>query len=85
MLLKTSLVFTFYEFTSGISLMTEIILFYFYVFVFSRAALAAYGGSRLGSNRRYSCWLIPQPQQHRIQAVSATYTTAHGNAGSLAH
>ena len=28
---------------------------------------------------------IPQPQQRRIRAVSATYTTAHGNAGSLTH
>ena len=26
---------------------------------------------------------IPQPQQLEIQAVSVTYTTAHGNAGSL--
>ena len=25
--------------------------------------------------------LQSQPQQHRIQATSATYTTAHGNAG----
>ena len=26
-----------------------------------------------------------QPQQLRIQAISATYNTAHGNAGSLTH
>ena len=26
---------------------------------------------------------MPEPQQHRIRAASATYTTAHGNAGSL--
>ena len=26
---------------------------------------------------------MPQPQQRRIRAMSATYTTAHGNAGSL--
>ena len=25
------------------------------------------------------------PQQHRIRAASATYTTAHGNGGSLTH
>ena len=25
---------------------------------------------------------MPQPQQHQIPAASATYTTAHGNAGS---
>ena len=27
----------------------------------------------------------PQPQQCGIRAASATYTTAHGNAGSLTH
>ena len=27
----------------------------------------------------------PQPQQHQIQATSATYTTAYGNAKSLTH
>ena len=27
----------------------------------------------------------PQPQQHKIQAESATYTTAHGNTRSLTH
>ena len=27
----------------------------------------------------------PQPWQHRIRAASVTYTTAHGNAGSLTH
>ena len=26
-----------------------------------------------------------QPQQHQIQAASSTYTTAHGNPGSLTH
>ena len=29
--------------------------------------------------------LEPQPLQHQIQAMSATYTTAHGNAGSSTH
>ena len=28
---------------------------------------------------------MPQPQQRQIQAASATYTTAHGNARSLTH
>ena len=27
----------------------------------------------------------PQPQQRGIRAKSATYTTAHGNTGSLTH
>ena len=59
-------------------------LFFFFVFCpFSRATPTAYGGSQArGSNRSYSCRWTPEPQQHQIQA-SATYTTAHGNAGSL--
>ena len=38
---------------------------------------------RLRSNQRCSCW--PQPQPRGIRATSATYTTAHGNAGSFTH
>ena len=30
-------------------------------------------------------WPTSQPQQHQIQAESATYATAHGNTGSLSH
>ena len=40
---------------------------------------------RLGSNWSCSCQLTPQPQQHRTQATSATYATAHSNTGSLTH
>ena len=40
---------------------------------------------RLGSNQSCSHWPIPQPQQHQIRAASMTYTTAHGDAGSLTH
>ena len=40
---------------------------------------------RQGWNRSYSCWPTPQPQQRLIWAMSATYTTAHGNARSLTH
>ena len=40
---------------------------------------------RLGSNRSCSRQPIPEPQQCRIQATSVTFTTAHGNAGSLAY
>jgi len=60
------------------------ILFFFFFFVFclSRAAPVAYGW---GSNRSCSHPPTPQPQQHRIWTESATYTTAHGNAGSLTH
>ena len=38
---------------------------------------------RLEVESSYSCRLRPQP--HRIQALSSTYTIAHGNARSLAH
>ena len=38
-----------------------------------------------GSNRSCSHRPTPQPQQRGIQAASATYTTAHGNARSLTH
>ena len=30
-------------------------------------------------------WLMPQPQQSQIRAMSATYTAAHGKARSLTH
>ena len=38
-----------------------------------------------GSNWSYNCWPTPQPQQCRIRVPSLTYTTAHGNTGSLTH
>ena len=45
-----------------------------------------YGGPPArGSNLSYGCWPTLQPQQHRIWAVSVTYTTAHSNIGSLTH
>ena len=40
---------------------------------------------RLGVELELQLLAYPQPQQHRIQAASATYTTAHGNAVSLTH
>ena len=38
-----------------------------------------------GSNQSYSHLPTPQLQQCRIWAASASYTTAHGNAGRLTH
>ena len=38
-----------------------------------------------GSNRSCSCRPTPESQQHGLPAASATYTTAHGNSGSLTH
>jgi len=62
--------------------------FFFLVFLpFSGATPEAYGGSQArGSIRAVAASLrTPQPQQRGIQAESATYTTAHGNAGSSTH
>ena len=38
-----------------------------------------------GLNWSCSCQPIPQTQQHQIQTMSATSTTAHGNTRSLTH
>ena len=60
--------------------------FFFVFFSFSRAALKAHGGSQVrGLDRSCSRWPTPQSQQRQIQASSSTYTTAHGNTGSLTH
>ena len=59
--------------------------FFFCLFLF-RAAPTPLGGSHdTGLNRSCNRWPMPQPQQHRIWAVSVIYTTAHGNLGSLTH
>ena len=62
----------------------------FWLFTFSRAAPVWHTEvPRLGVELNLSCsrWPMPepQPQQHRIEAMSATYTTAHSNARSLTH
>ena len=65
---------------SGISRFSSIFVFYLFIFVFClfRAALSAYGGSQARG-------LIGDvaTSLHQIRAASATYTTAHGNTGSL--
>ena len=40
---------------------------------------------RLGMNWICSHWSMTQPQKHRIQAMSATYTIAYGNTRSLTY
>ena len=59
---------------------------FIYLFIYFRAAPEAYGVSwsrgRIGS---CSCWPTPLSQQRKIQAASATYTTAQGNARSSTH
>ena len=58
--------------------------FFFLSFSLFRAAPAAYGGSQ-APNQSRSHRPTPQPQQHGIQAMTATFSTAHGNASSLTH
>ena len=59
--------------------------FYFFIFYFLGPHLWHMRFPGLGLNQSCSCRPTPQPWQYRIQAVSATYTTAHGNARSLPH
>ena len=61
------------------------IYYYYYFFVCGifRAAPTAYGISQARDWIRGSCW--PTPQKCGIHAISATYATAQGNAGSLTH
>ena len=49
-------------------------MFFFFSLPF-RATCVAYVNSQARSQIRANCWPIAQPQQHRIRAVSATYTT----------
>ena len=68
---------------------TNNIFIYLFIclFAISRAAPVAYGGSHArGLIGAVAAGLrTPEPQQHGIRAASATYTTTHGNAGSLTH
>ena len=71
------------HFPMPINLLWYVLGFFVFLFLF-RVTLTAYGVSqaRGGYNWSYSCWPTPRPQQHQIRAESATYTTAHSNAGS---
>ena len=64
------------------------IKFFFFFFGFCLFQGHSYGIWRFpgqGSNQSSSHWPTPEPQQHRIRAESAIYTTAHSNARSLTH
>ena len=72
----TSIIFFFFFFL--------LFFFFFFFFLLFRAAPAAHGGSYTRDwSGAISCQPQPQPQQHHIQARSATYTTAQSNTGSL--
>ena len=61
-------------------------IYLFIYFCLFRAAPAAYGSFQArGQMGAVAAGLMLQPQQHAIQAVSATDTTVHSNAGSLTH
>ena len=55
------------------------------VFVFQGRTLSIWRFPGQGSNQSYSCQSTPQPQQHKTQAASVTYTTVYSNAGPLTH
>ena len=64
-----------YEDSEFLHILSILINVYLYLFILLfRSVLAAYGGSQArDSNRNYSCWPTPQPQQCHIQAASTTY------------
>ena len=77
---------TLWDFTKILRYFSWISFLFFVFLLFLWAASVAHGGSQArGSNRSCSRWPTPEPQQRRIRAASATYTTAHGKAGSLTH
>ena len=57
----------------------------FGLFCLFRATHIGYGGSQDRGLISCSCRPVPEPQQRGIWAASATYTTAHSNAGSWTH
>ena len=59
--------------------------FFLFLFCLFRAAPTAYGSSQARGLSGATVAAYDTSQQRQIQAVSVTYTTAHGNAGSLTH
>ena len=60
-------------------------LFFCFILFFCFAPKANESSQAMGQIRATTAHLTPQPQQHRIQTMSVTYATAHGNNGSLTH
>ena len=58
---------------------------FYYFFAFQGCTRGIWGLPGQGLNWSCTCWPTPQPQQCGVQAMPATYTTAHGNVGSLTH
>ena len=57
-------------------------MFYLFIYCLFRAAPTAYGGSQVRGQIRAVATCLHHSHSN---ARSATYTTAHGNAGSLTH
>ena len=57
----------------------------FFFFLFYTCTCGIWNFPGQGLNWSCSCWPTPQPQQHKIWATSATYTTACSNTWSLTH
>ena len=66
-------------------LIKYILFFFFCLLSFGGCSRGTCRFPYQGSNGSCSCQPTPQPQQCRIWAESAIYTTAHGNAGSSTH
>ena len=76
----------------GAILCLHFLLFFFFAFLWkqknpwhmevprSRGRIGA-----IAASLHHSCWFTPQAQQCQIPTASVTYTTAHGDAGSLTH
>ena len=69
----------------AIELYKFFIPFFFFFWSFQGCTLNVWRFPSWGSNWSRSCRPSPQPQQHGIRAASETYTTTHGNAGSLTY
>ena len=82
-----SSVFIFFRYIprSGIAVSNGSSIFsgFFFFFLYFHGCVPRLGGPirAVAASLRHS----PQPQLHQIQATSVTYTTVHGNAGSLTH
>ena len=73
---------SFEAYTAVSSLPTFIRCIYLF-WSFGAAPMAHEGSQARGRTKSCGCQPTPQPQQRQIWNVSATHTTAHGNAGSL--
>ena len=71
-----------YESWIDILFVSQIFVLFSFLLLF-RATPKAYGGSQAKSLIGAVAAGLCRPQQCQIQAMSGTYTTAQGNAGSL--